>query len=303
MHVPPAQEHDVVADSLTVAPAGRLRDVLSLGKPRLSSLVVSTAAAGLVLAPGRLAWHWGLAAVASIAALVMGANALNCLLERQVDAAMHRTQNRPLVTGRVTAGQAVWFGLGSGVAGLMGLAIAANPLTAALGAVAFISYVWVYTPLKSRSTTALFVGAVPGALPPLMGWTAASGRIDAMGMALFGLLFFWQLPHFLAIAVYLQQDYARGGLRVFSLVHGRAATKWAILISSVLLVGVSLAPLALGYAGWPYAAVALVLGGLQLGGAASGFRARRTPQWARRMLLFTLAYLPLLLLALVVGGR
>jgi protoheme IX farnesyltransferase len=184
------------------------------------------------------------------------------------------------------------------------LAFAANPLTALLALVALVSYAFVYTPLKRHSTAALFVGAVPGAIPPLMGWTAATGQVDARGLALFALLFVWQLPHFLAISIYLKDDYARGGLKVFALVHGeRSAKVWAVA-TSALLVPVGMLPSALGMAGWGYGAVAALLGGGLATAAASGLRvADGETRWARNFFLSTLLYLVAVFIALFLGAR
>ena len=161
-----------------------------------------------------------------------------------------------------------------------------------------------YTPLKQRSTLALFVGAVPGAIPPLMGWTASTGTIDAGGLALVALLFCWQLPHFLAISIYLKEDYARGGLRVFALVHGeRAARAWTAA-TSLTLLPISLLLVPLGLAGWRYAAAALLLGiGLCAYGVAGVFDPRASTRWARTFFLCTVVYLALLFAALIAGAR
>jgi protoheme IX farnesyltransferase len=237
--------------------------------------------------------------------LVVGAaNVLNNYLERDVDGLMRRTRDRPLPSGRVEPGTALLLGLAMPAFALPALALAANPLTALLALVALVSYAFVYTPLKRVSTLALFVGAVPGAIPPLMGWTAATGTIDARGMALFALLFVWQLPHFLAISIYLKDDYARGGLRVFALVHGeRAAKAWAVA-TSALLVPVAILPAALGMAGWGYGIVAGLLGVGLTAAAASGLRLPDgSVRWARNYFLSTLLYLVLVFIALFLGAR
>src|SRR6266545_4948187 len=215
-------------------PLAFARDVLALAKPRLALLVVCTAAGGLWLAPGRRDLAAALALLVGTSAVVAAANALNNLLERDIDALMRRTRDRPLPAGRIEPWVAAAVGLGLPSIALPALAWFTNGLTATLAALALFLYAVVYTPLKQRSTLALFVGAVPGAIPPLMGWTAATGRLDAGGLALFGILFCWQLPHFLAISLYLKEDYARGGLKVFSLVHGDRATKaWSAATSLV----------------------------------------------------------------------
>jgi len=285
-------------------PLAALRDLAALAKPRLSVLVLCTTAGGMWLAPGR---RDGLAAAVLLVGttLVVGAaNALNNFLERDVDARMRRTRNRPLAAGRLDPVAAVMLGLGLPAVALPALALFANPLTATLGALALFVYVVVYTPMKRRSSLALFVGAIPGAIPPLMGWTAATGRIDAGGLALFGLLYCWQLPHFLSISLYLREDYARGGLKVFALVHGeRATTTWAA-VTSLLLVPVSLSLVALGLAGPLYGAAATLLGaGLTAHALAALWRGGGARRWARSFFLLTLTYLTLLLAALFVSAR
>jgi heme o synthase len=280
------------------------RDVLALAKPRLAGLVVCTAAGGLWLAPGRRDGVSALALLAGTSAVVGAANALNNFLERDVDARMRRTRDRPLPAGRLEPWVAAAVGLGVPSVALPALAWFTNGVTATLAALALFLYAVVYTPMKRRSTLALFVGAVPGAIPPLMGWTAATGAIDAGGLALFALLFFWQLPHFLAISIYLKDDYARGGLQVFALVHGeRAAKIWAVA-TSLALVPVTLALVRLGLAGPAFGAAGSALAlGLAGYGAAGLRRDGGGARWARNFFLCTLAYLTLVLAALLAGAR
>lgn len=284
------------------SPLAYLKDVLLLAKPRLSGLVVLTTAGGLALAPGKIGLARALLAILGTAAVVGAANALNNYLEREVDARMHRTRDRPLPAGRVEPFVALGLGIAVPAFALPTLALVANPLTALLAFVALVLYVGVYTPMKQRSTLALFVGAVPGAIPPLMGWTAVTGRLDPGGLALFALLFFWQLPHFLAISLYLAEDYARGGLRVFSLVHGERATRAWIAVAAALLVPVSLVLLPLDVAGPAYGVVALALGVALAGHALLGLRGGRG-RWARAFFLSTLVYLTLLFTALLALPR
>ncbi len=285
-------------------PLAVARDVLLLAKPRLSGLVVCTAAGGLWLAPGHRDAVSAAVLLAGTSLVVGAANALNNFLERDVDARMRRTRDRPLPSGRVEPWVALAIGLGVPSLALPALAWFTNGLTAALGAAALFLYVVVYTPMKRRSSLALFVGAVPGAIPPLMGWTAATGRFDAGGLALFALLFFWQLPHFLSVSLYLKEDYARGGLRVFALVHGDRATRIWIATLTLALVPVSLLLVPLGLAGPAYGFAAAILGGGLAGHALLGvLQAGAGQRWARSFFLLTLAYLTLLFAALLVGGR
>jgi protoheme IX farnesyltransferase len=284
------------------SPLAVARDLAALAKPRLLGLVVCTAAGGAWLAPGRRDLGRALALLVCTSAVVGGANALNEWLEREVDGRMRRTCGRPLPAGRLEAWVAVAFGLALPAAALPLLGFAVNFLTASLAALALFLYVVVYTPLKRVTPAALFVGAVPGAIPPLMGWTSVTGHVDAGGLALFGVLFFWQLPHFLAVSVYLKDDYARGGLKVFALVRGeRAAVRWAVA-TSALLVPVTLLPVPLGLAGPAYGAAAAVLGLGLVAWAATGLRAP-AGRWARGFFLSTLAYLTLLLAALFAWAR
>jgi len=281
-----------------------LGDLFALAKPRLSGMVVSTTAAGIWLAPRQPSAARAAAVLVGTGMVVGAANILNNYLERDVDGLMRRTWGRPLPAGRVEPGTALALGLGLPAFAIPMLAFAGNPLTALLALVALVSYAFVYTPMKRWSTAALFVGAVPGAIPPLMGWTAATGAIDARGLALFALLFVWQLPHFLAISVYLKEDYARGGLKVFALVHGeRAAKIWAVA-TSALLVPVGMLPAFLGMASWGYGVAAAVLGGSLTVAAATGLRIPDgSSRWARNFFLSTLLYLVLVFIALFLGAR
>lgn len=281
-----------------------LRDLLALTKPRLSGMVVSTTAAGVWLAPEQPSAARAAAILAGTGMVVGAANVLNNYLERDVDGLMRRTWDRPLPSGRLEPATALLLGLGLPAFAIPMLAFAANPLTALLALVALVSYAFVYTPMKRWSTAALFVGAIPGAIPPLMGWTAATGGIDARGLALFGLLFVWQLPHFLAISVYLKEDYARGGLKVFALVHGeRAAKLWAVATSAAL-VPVGALPAFLGMASPAYGVVAALLGAGLTAATASGLRLPDgQTRWARNFFLSTLLYLVAVFIALFLFAR
>jgi protoheme IX farnesyltransferase len=294
---------DETPPGYVTSPLALGRELFQLSKPRLSALVLLTTAGGMWLAPGRIHPARALLTVLCTAAVVGAANALNSYLERDSDALMHRTRARPLPSGRLDPTLALAFGMAVPVFALPVLALVAGPLTAGLALVALVSYVAAYTPLKRRSSLALFVGAVPGAIPPLMGWTAVTGRADLGGIAIFLLLLAWQLPHFIAISLYLKEDYARGGMKVFALVHGdRTARAW-IAGTSLLLLPASLLPVALGLAGWGYGAVAaaasLAFTGYALSGLRPGGEANR---WARRIFLATLLYLTALMVALGAGA-
>lgn len=285
------------------SPLAIARDVIALAKPRLATLVVCTAAGGMWLAPGPRDAVRAAALLLGTTLVVGAANALNNWLEREVDARMHRTRARPLPAGRLEPWVALALGLSVPAVALPALGWFTNGLTATLAALALFSYVALYTPLKQRSPLALFVGAVPGAIPPLMGWTAVTGRVDLPGLALFGVLFFWQLPHFLAVSVYLRDDYARGGLRVFALVHGERAAVAAAVVATALLVPVTLSLVPLGLAGPAYGVAAAVLGGGLLAFAISGLWTEAPVRWARSFFLGTLVYLTLLLAAILAWSR
>jgi protoheme IX farnesyltransferase len=286
------------------APLALGRELFVLAKPRLSALVLLTTAGGMWLAPGRIHPARALLTVLCTAAVVGAANALNSYIERDSDGLMHRTRDRPLPAGRLDPLLALAFGLAVPVFALPLLALVAGPLTAALALTALVSYVAVYTPLKRRSSLALFVGAVPGAIPPLMGWTAVTGRADLGGVAVFLLLLAWQLPHFIAISLYLKEDYARGGMKVFALVHGdRVARRW-IAGTSLLLLPASLLPVALGLASWAYGAIAAVASLAFTGAALTGLGLEgESHRWARRIFLATLLYLTVLMVGLFLGAH
>jgi protoheme IX farnesyltransferase len=281
----------------------RARALVELCKPRITTLVVITFAGGLWLAPGAVpAWR-RTAALLGTVLIVAAANALNMYLERDVDGRMARTRRRPLPEGRLSPELALGFGAALAFVAVPLLLVGANPLTAALGVLALAVYVFAYTPLKRVSSAALLVGAVPGAMPPLMGWTTATSQLAPAGLALFAILFVWQVPHFLAIAVYRADDYARAGFQVLPRTRGLPATRWHILISTAVLVAVSLLPVRHHVAGPLYLGCALVAGAWFLAAAAAGFRAPSPRAWARRVFIVSLGYLVALFLALAIGHR
>jgi len=284
-------------------PVSPLADLVSLTKPRLSSLVLCTLAGGMWLAPGELSLARWVATLLGTAGTVGAANALNCFMERDRDGLMARTRSRPLPAGRMEPGVALGFGLMLAVFSLPLLALGSNGLTGSLGFLALVSYVAAYTPLKPRSAGAMLVGAIPGSLPPLMGWTAVTGRIGVGGLLLFGILFAWQMPHFLAIALFRKDDYRRAGYRALPVVQGDDATRVWMLLWTVLLVAVSVLLVPFGVAGPLYLAAAIVLGGAFLVLVARGVLRREGKAWARQTFLFSLVYLPGLFLALLLSAR
>jgi protoheme IX farnesyltransferase len=276
--------------------------LFELGKPRVAGLVMVTMLCGALVAPGPRPLARLVIAMLGTALVVASANALNMYLERETDARMRRTASRPLPTGRLSAETALWFALACGVVGLGVLVAWVNLASAGLALLALGSYVLAYTPLKRSTTYALHVGAVPGAIPPLIGWASMTGSLAPRAFPLFLILLVWQLPHFLAIATFRREEYARAGLIVQPNASGLAATKRSILIWSALLLFVSLSPLALGMAGIWYGLVAVLLGAAFFWYAAFG-RGEQTPErWAKTLFLASLPYLVLIYAALVVSA-
>lgn len=218
------------------------RDLLDLTKPRLGSLVMSTVFVGLILAPRTISFFNGLIGFCLTFLLVMGAAAYNCYMEKDIDGLMDRTKNRPLPSGRMKPRTAFIYSVALMSFALLGLAYFTNMTTAILGFIAAALYLFAYTPLKQKSVLALYIGAIPGAIPPVMGWTMVMGKMDSMAWALFWILFVWQLPHFMAISIYLAQDYDKAQIKVYPNSFGRELTKWGIFLLTVLLSYVSLYP-------------------------------------------------------------
>jgi protoheme IX farnesyltransferase len=302
MHQQPETVGSVAAGAAT-PPFPRLRDLVELGKPRLSSMVIFTAAVGVWLAGGPFA-HWTtLVFLLSTSCLVAAANTLNCWIEAEIDGLMIRTRTRPLPAGRMEPRVALASGLLLSTVSLGALSAVTNTLTTLLGAIALVSYVLIYTPLKRVSPWALYVGAVPGAIPPLMGWTAASGELGTPGLFLFAILFAWQLPHFLAISLNLKEDFRRGGIRVLPLVSGDLVARRYLFAYTVLMGIVAVAGQPLGVAGYAYSTVALALSVAFIVIAAPGLRREAPEGWSRRVFLFTLLHLPVLISVLVINAR
>jgi len=238
-------------------------------------------------------------AVAGTALVAGGAAVLNQLYERDTDALMRRTRLRPLPDGRVSPGDARFFGLALSTAGLALLAARANWLAATLALATLVVYLVIYTPLKRRTPLSTLVGAVPGALPALIGWTASHGTIAAGGATLFAIVFLWQIPHFMAIAWLYREDYSKAGFPMLPVIEpeGRRAGRQAVLYA-LALVPVSLAPTGAGIAGHAYFATALMLGLALLVLAGRFARARNEPS-ARLLFLGSITYLPLLWIAMI----
>jgi protoheme IX farnesyltransferase len=281
-----------------------LLDYVALTKPRLSGLVLFTTAGGMWLAGRPLAWWQWLLTLLGTAGTVGAANAFNCYLERESDRAMRRTAKRPLPAHRLVPVHALRFALVLALGSLPVLVLGSNPLTGALGASALLTYVLAYTPLKARTHWAMQVGALSGALPPLMGWTAAAGQIEVPGLVLFAILFLWQLPHFIAIALFRQDEYRAAGLTSLPLQKGAQTARWHAVGYLLALLPVSALPYWAQVAGPLYLTAALALGAGFLAIGVQGCVTRGDERWARRLFFTSLAYLTVLFTVLAIdGGR
>ena len=278
--------------SVVVARRASAADYLELTKPRITMTVVMTALVGYVMAtrgpvsPGRLG-----VTLAGTALVAAGASALNMVLERRTDALMLRTRNRPVAAGRLRVVDAVAFAAFLTAAGLGILRYGSEPLAAAVAFVTWATYLFAYTPLKTRTSLSTIVGAFPGALPPVIGWAAARGQIEPGAVVLFAILFLWQIPHFLAIASIYREDYARGGLPMLPVLDpaGEVTGRQAVANSLALLV-VSVVPTIAGLAGRTYLVGAILLG-VGFTGVAVWSAIRRTMASARGLFVASIVYL------------
>ncbi len=287
--------------SLAPAAPSRLVDFYELTKPRMNFLVVITTMVGFYVASrGPVDWLLLLHTLLGTAMTAASASVLNQLIERNLDALMPRTRNRPLPAGRIAPRDALATGVMLGVTGVAYLTLLVNPLTALLGFVTLASYVFVYTPLKRRTSLNTVVGAVPGALPTVMGCTAALGAISPEAVALFGILFFWQMPHFLAIAILYRSDYVLGGFKMLPVVdEDLNFTSRQIVLYAAALIPVSLTPALIGTAGAVYFACAVLMGRAFLSYGVS-CATSRTRADARKLFFASIIYLPLLLAVLMI---
>ncbi|MEQ1730135.1 MAG: heme o synthase [Vicinamibacterales bacterium] len=285
-----------VADSAAAARSSSMSaDFLALTKPRLNFLVLITTLGGLYLAapegvPLAIAIH----ALLGTALVAGGAAALNQVWERDVDALMRRTRLRPLPAGRLGITESRLFGIALATIGIIELAWQVNLLSAGVAALTLVSYVLVYTPMKVRSSLSTLVGAIPGALPPVIGWTAATNSITLPAIVLFGIVFFWQMPHFLAIAWLHREDYERAGIPLLPVLEsdGRRTGQQALIYAAALWP-VSLMPMLVGLAGLPYSVVATALG-IGFIVLSALFARERSTLTARRLFLYSIVYLPVL---------
>lgn len=302
MRGPPVANTEILVEA---RPRSRVlpvaRDLVALIKPRITALVLLTGAAGACLAPTHVPLARLLLSLVGTALIVGSANALNMWWERDLDGLMARTRNRPLPAGRLTADVALAFGLALGALAVP-LLFLVNVPTGVLGLVALVSYVAIYTPLKRHTHLALLVGAVPGAIPPLLGWTTATGSLGLGGVLLFAVLFLWQVPHFAAISIFRADDYARAGLQVVSVQHGIRAARQTVAVWTVLLVATSVLFTPFGLAGRVYLAVATVLGAGFLALAIRGVRGGArldVNKWAKIVFAYSIPYLSILVVALL----
>jgi protoheme IX farnesyltransferase len=283
------------------APAHAIADFIALTKPRVNALVVMTAAIGFYLAAIDPIDPWVLIHTLIGTLLVAsGAAAFNQVLERDIDRRMRRTCGRPLPAGRLAPAEAAWFALALSLTGLAELATRTTVLAALVALATIISYALVYTPLKRYTSLSTVVGAVPGALPPLIGWAAARGSLSIEAWTLFAIVFVWQMPHVLAVSWMYREDYERGGIRVLPVVEPDGASTGRQMVSySAALIPVSLLPSAVGLGGTLYLFAALWMG-IGLLGLSIAFARHMTRDRARRLFYGSLLYLPVLWVLLVV---
>lgn len=281
-----------------------LSDVIDLTKPKLSLLVMVTTLIGSILAPEHINFFKAFFAFVLITMVVVGGAALNCFLERDIDAKMVRTKDRPLAARRMNPNVALVFGVVMVAIAVPLLCIYINVITGMLALIAAILYVYAYTPLKQKSELAVYVGAIPGAIPPVLGWTSVMGTIDVMAITLFLILFVWQLPHFLAISLFHADDYNNAHIIVYPNSKGAMITKIGIFVFTGILFITALLPSYFSEASSVYTKAAFVLSAIFLIYSAYGFFIKkgdkeREKEWARNYFYGSLFYLPLLLLALI----
>jgi protoheme IX farnesyltransferase len=289
------------SEALPAGLAQRLRAFSSLTKPRVVSLIVFTAVIGMLLAaPGAVPLQILLAGTAGIALVAGAAAAINCLVEQKIDATMRRTAWRPLARGEITAAQTLAFAGALGGTGLWLLYQFVNLLTLWLTLATFIGYAVVYTViLKPATPQNIVIGGASGAMPPVLGWAAVTGQVSAEASVLFLIIFAWTPPHFWALALYRTEDYARAGVPMLPVTHGKPYTRLQVLLYSLILFAVSLLPFAIGMSGIAYLAAAAVLGGLFVAYALRLYVAY-SDRLAQRTFRYSIVYLAALFTALLV---
>jgi protoheme IX farnesyltransferase len=291
-----------VAEAPAAARGGQAGDYVTLAKPRLNLLVVATTLAGYYMAaPRGLGWALLLHTLIGTALVASGASAFNQLLEIEADGLMRRTRARPLPSGRIEPKRAKVFAFVLSLVGLAQLALAVNLLAAAVALATLLTYTVFYTPLKRRTSLATIVGGVPGALPPMIGWAAVRNNLSIEAWILFGIVFLWQMPHFLAIAWMYREDYKRAGFPLLPIVEpdGGSTGRQSVIYAAALLP-ISLAPTAAGMTGIAYLTGAAVMGVAFLA-LAVRFAWLRTSADARRLFFGSILYLPVLWILMVVN--
>ncbi|MAK76835.1 MAG: protoheme IX farnesyltransferase [Nisaea sp.] len=282
---------DTASDAVSVVDGGTVGDYIALLKPRVMSLVIFTAFVGYVLAPGALHPVLGAIAILAVAVGAGASGAINMWYDRDIDAVMARTKGRPIPAGRVNADEALAFGVVLSIGSVVVMGLAVNWLAAGLLALTIGYYVFFYTMwLKRRTPQNIVVGGAAGAFPPMIGWAAATGEVSIESLVLFAIIFMWTPPHFWALALYRSGDYRAAGVPMLPVVAGRAETRRQIVIYSVLLAPLGVAPWWLGFAGPFYGSVAAVLGGVFLLGAMRVWRDDQE-RHCRQLFGFSILYL------------
>ncbi len=284
-----------------------VKDWVTLLKPRVISLVVLTGICGLLVAPGHLHPTLAIAAVLCIALGAGASGAINMWYDRDIDAVMRRTQNRPIPAGRIEPGAALSYGVGLAVASVLIMGLATNWVAAGVLALSIAFYVFVYTAwLKRRTSQNIVIGGAAGAFPPVIGWAAVTGDVTLAPMILFAIIFFWTPPHFWALSLFAHADYEKVGVPMLPVTHGARETRKQVLVYTLLLLPLTLLPTLLGFAGWLYAAAAVLLGAEFLRHAIAVWRDEQDEAGrsltgdrpAKKAFRYSLLYLALLFVAL-----
>ena len=300
---------DVTAAAPLQQDLSEVSDWVTLLKPRVISLVVLTGVVGLLVAPGHLHPTLAIAAVLCIALGAGAAGAINMWYDRDIDAVMRRTLARPIPAGRIDPGAALAYGVGLALASVAIMGLATNWVAAGVLALSIGFYVFVYTMwLKRRTSQNIVIGGAAGAFPPVIGWAAVTGDVTLMPVLMFAIIFFWTPPHFWALSLWAHADYEKVGVPMLPVTHGAKETRKQVLIYTIALVPLTLLPWALGFAGWVYAASALLLGLEFLRQSVAVFRDRQDPAGrsltndvpAKKAFRYSLLYLALLFVALAV---
>lgn len=287
-------------DTKDVSVREKLAAFFELTKPRIAFMLVLTSAAGFYLgSKGAFDFALFINSIIGITLLAFGVATLNQFIERRTDALMDRTARRPLPTRKVSPAEALIFGILLCLSAEIYLAVLVNPLTAVLGLIVIIGYVFLYTPLKTKTSVSTAIGAIPGAMPPLMGWTSAADEITLGAWALFALLFLWQFPHFLAIAWMYREQYAKAGILMLPVVEKEGKlTAQQIVIFTIILFPISLAPFFIGISGLVYLVGAVLLGLWFLYASIEAARSKSNEK-ARKLLLVSVLYLPVIFALMV----